>query len=781
MAPTRCSSTFLWRYGRMRRPGSGEFETVKAWGTGFADWYVRIVRLPEDPSEDASGTVLWVGRVSNDETTSGGVSVLATGTGEQTLTAYGLEYALEQSFVDGAYVLLDEEVVKVDTPLAFNLRHRDGVSLLGNRSSEKHGGCYVFSAEGGLWTAADVIEYLLCKFGPSVPAFTLAVGSAADNLGLHTDVWPAPRSVKDGLMKVIRRDRGHAWSVVCDGDSVQVAARSIFEETVAAGGVSIRPNVVVWDLDLDATGQLLQEPSIRRSVDHRFDEIRVLGAPLWVCGEVALTPAWSAEEETAYKAADDEARRHDAYRHVYAAFRSPSADSKPFLDAAGDPLGCPTVDHEGYPDFDQVAPLFALGKSLTRQTPLRDGYSYETGVEVKRVATSDAPAAFLPPAVYVKFTHAGEEVYAPVYRMAQALQLRGAPSVGVTPLDGEMGLRLNANPNHLFALNHWGESKSAYNPVFDYNNLHATAALRADVRLQVVVRLPRTLRSDCLRRLVIEVPDAECWIVRKGTIVGASGDSLTRVPKDIVLRNDHSRLAIVAAMARSWFGRTRRAISVAYDRIEYGSFVAGDLIRTVLAGSRTIRVGSMVTRVTWDWAKKATRLATDFGELDPVGASGQARRGGGRTASPSASAPGREANLPVRWPLDHGTPSWRVGVVLNGQELEPQQPTTYPESEGSPTGWWFDEVDPITLETFPGSTTRDADDSYTLTAAVPYAEGTNSVWHAMVPGSYFRFTTIDDSHKCLRPACLPAAGVEGDLLAMGEHAADWETPFTPGP
>ena len=168
---------------------------------------------------------------------------------------------------------------------------------MGNRSASKVAHpvserlSHVFAADGEPWTAHDVAEYLLVRFAPAGPAFTLASGDEANNLFFQVGTWPAPPNVAAGLSQVIRRQRGMAWSVTCWGEQPQVAARSVFSEAVSAGGVAVNPNSVQIDLNLDVEGEGLADVEVRRSAEHVYDEIHVLGEHVWVCGAVALAAA----------------------------------------------------------------------------------------------------------------------------------------------------------------------------------------------------------------------------------------------------------------------------------------------------------------------------------------------------------------------------------------------------------------------------------------------------------------------------------------------------------
>ena len=219
-------------------------------------------------------------------------------------------------------------------------------------------------------------------------------------------------------------------------------------------------------------------------------------------------------------------------------------------------------------------------------------------------------------------------------------------------------------------------------------------------------------------------------------------------------------------------------------------------------GFHAVNCSGAISEVRWNFDKLTTEVKVQAFHLPASGLAQAAKRAQGRAGSPGSSnqrqlldqaaresrngsgvaAPAVRAGFGLPFAgLGGPVPdTWKLGVVLDGQELAPPQATTYPEEEGLPVGYWFDEVDRLTLQSFSGSATRDDEGNYVLTETVPYADGPNTAWHKLTPGAFFDFVTVDEEHRCMRPPGVPGVGANGDLLATVEGVAEWETPALPG-
>ncbi len=214
-----------------------------------------------------------------------------------------------------------------------------------------------------------------------------------------------------------------------------------------------------------------------------------------------------------------------------------------------------------------------------------------------------------------------------------ALPAHDARSCGIDLLDAEPGVRLRANPGHLFALNHFTGADSAQPPVYDWQDLIFTVAAHTDERLQIDV--PLTGNAGSGKRLVLDVPDAQTWLVINGTVTGVvEGVLQRRQAASQVVRDDKSKLIAVATVAREWYGEARASVSLELqDMVVYEP---GMYVRDLANSNQLTPVGTVITRVTHDYAKLTTTIETGYANLDPIrmiSASRGSRRSQGAEAS----------------------------------------------------------------------------------------------------------------------------------------------------
>jgi len=637
LAPTVTQARFRWAYGTITRPDAAE--AVYAPGLDeMIGWFVRIIRQPAAQGQPA--TVLWTGQISASADHVGGDDIGGEPTGDEVVTARGLESILArqdvcQSHVEG----VADALTIIDTLLPFNLRHRNGNSLMGNRSTAKVAGAYLFSADGELWSARDVAEYLLARFSPADMPFTLA--GQLDNLDLvvrtFRGTWP---TLFHALNAVIDRRRGLCWWVDASGGDPQVRVASVFDEPAAAGGSQVAPNTDLIDVVTTGAGSTARSVTIDRTLDAHYSRIEVRGEPIVICASVAvdggtLAAGWSAAQQSAYEAGasaiqgyadldtavkavrNDQARARDIYRPVFCRFAVPAAWA--FTDRNGRNVA-PSPRLDGTLDTAVNAGGFCHGKSFLRQLPLQVGRTYHTAA-APVLADASAGDEFVPPLVVARVPVSDEHApYLPLDRLSECIP--GAPSMPIRTLDGELGFEVTARPNYLLALNHWSGEPGTWPPQIDYDTIVATMAWESDQHVNCQVALPAAGNCPVARTLLIHVPDAELWWMPAGTVtdVSDSGDLLV-TPADMVLRDDSEKLRIVAALARSWYGRVRRAVTVEMADLA-AEWRPGAIVRQLHAAGRWYQIGTIVSRVRWDASSATTTVQTDFAELDFVAAAG---------------------------------------------------------------------------------------------------------------------------------------------------------------
>jgi len=654
LPPTMSEATLRWRYGSIRKPGDDTFRKYSPPLDGLLKCWVRIIQPDME-------TVLWTGRITSSRDMPGGMFPDDVNrripTGDMEFKAHGLEYLLNRYCdINGSHIYDGSQLQLTDAILPFNLRPARGLSLTGNRSKEKHAlpngvECYVFSPNGVEWTAYDVIEYLLAAWGPEEPYFTLYEAPASENLKKVIDVWPQLRQLGENISAIARRQRGFAWGIVYpeSAEEPNIGITSVFDSPVTLAGVELVENQYQYDVDLDEdTASLdvedddvsgLVTVETTKSLDAQYDEIVVEGEPMLVCGTVSvasgtLKAGWKGTDATAYNTASEEERRNTRYRKVYAAFELAATKAEQLF-AIGDGTrgGPPKIDDNGKVDWenpDNPAGLYLTGKTLQRQIPLANDAA---------TFTPATPDEFLTPLVWIK-TEA-DDLYVPLHKLKDYDETY--PNLSVWMLDDRLGFRVQPTPQHFLGLGQFtGDADKL--PELDWRKLYATVALWADERLSVRVVL-RTVK-DFPRRLRIRVPDAQCWVLMPSTKwkVADGGSSLGGHPNGTdgqVLRNDRERLAAVAAMAKAWYGKPRRAIKLDYKRFTT-NFLPGEMIKNLQVNGQSTSVRAVISNVEWNFEEGTTTVQTDFAELDAVGmvfgGGGSVGVGGGGSMSAAPAA-----------------------------------------------------------------------------------------------------------------------------------------------
>ena len=311
---------------------------------------------------------------------------------------------------------------------------------------------------------------------------------------------------------------------------------------------------------------------------NQYDRINVVGSRMVVCCTLRashayrdLVPKWSDALEAAYKAGTgrgdddepelhDEARENDRFAPVYAYFGAPAQWDMNEGRATG-----PQVNDDG---------------SLTWQP--EDAIDYQN--KVRRTMT------VLP---YVRdpgYTH---------YVAAEFL------GIGVSVLNDDWGVALDANPRYLLALNHFdletdrGELRDDEKQ-YDYETLVATIAIESDHRLRLHHELVSGT-SPVGEEITIEVPDAELWVMAVGTVVGinpATGDIVsTHLPR--VLRNDIARLGQVMAGAIARYKMQRARAELRYKGFWPIAGLLGQILDVIEEQDDTEYLDAPVSSIEW--------------------------------------------------------------------------------------------------------------------------------------------------------------------------------------
>ena len=549
VAPEISTAIFEYDYGTIKREPNATFADYPP--LDIVDKFVKIA--------DPTGDILWYGYITDVHDDHAG-STTATLRGTQKFTAYGLEDLLYRTAIDGAMIApVDPE--EPDTWInycpTFNLRHRQGGTALGNRSTAKHGDSHIFSADGARWNYKNIAEYLIANYPPT--QFTWELGDQVDDFedetmdegGFDIVFDPTGLSIGQALDALFDRRVGYSWMLrvvpqETGPEHLQVWVFSHFASAVSAGDMTFSAN----------TEQVAYTPNAFRDYPAvftreeraaRVDKVRVVGARVKSCftvsfEDVTLEIGWSDDEVTAYQRAcvvmdgygallafeqaqyNDRFRADDRWRRVYSLFRVPALFDWMAGDGQGStPKICsPIISTNGVPGLVN-GPYWNHARPILNGLPLEEGLDYSTIDELTDTYPDnnpdDAEPAYRKPFAIVKDA-AGK------YCLLERCGQDGKGGAHFQPDDREMAFYARFPVNHQFAMNDWygivpSPQPTEHEPEIDYATLVATICVPIDDVLAAEAQIAGTVPSaGFTREMVIRIPDAELWYVAKGTVVG---------------------------------------------------------------------------------------------------------------------------------------------------------------------------------------------------------------------------------------------------------------------
>jgi hypothetical protein len=653
-APTLNKATFRWRYGNIKRADLSDVSPFSA--VDLKDQYVRIEVL----QPKAKTYSHWVGVFADellDDRGTGSNSAPLPPEGDQAITAYGLGFLLDRKFVRETVATNDgTNVVKIDAPLAFNQDYVKGFIELGNRtaaplsvvsatgadvavpvfSSERDGSFNAFP-----WTAADIVDYLLCFFGPSDVPFYLGGQTDALEALILPRVEPRGQTVWQILNEIIDRRYGLGFSVRVGDKSAEVHVFTTMQQAIKLDDAVVPGNPNVHDLDLASMGHRPENVNFQADTLNTYRRIVVAGEPILSMFTVSfndgsLEEYWTDSEEDDYKNVGanlaagegtaetlDRLRTSDAFNHVFSTFQIPASwnwlagegeghSGGPRHNANPNPDWKGFLAGDGFEDRMAGAPVRNWGHRLLRSLPL-----------LKPVQLDPADPEYREPVVLI------QDPITKKYRHVEHAIAVDDVAGHVRMLDKDFAFEVGMHPQHLLAMNHWDQSLvTQHAPKYDYTTIIATVAARTDTRLSVAVDLPQNDAID--RTLHIAIEDAELWYCVPGTVLQIDPDdgslvhaSLTTLApfntaRGYVIRDDSPRLRQIAALAEAWYGTPRSSMTLGVSDL-WSQYQVGAFIRNVSDRSRFQQVNSVITEIIWDFQTMRTTLRTQFSELDFAG------------------------------------------------------------------------------------------------------------------------------------------------------------------
>jgi hypothetical protein len=641
--------------------------------------------------EDLTGGIPpWIGRIvetldQQDGTQSDPLSGTPYAKGRQTWVARGMAGDLDDVVVLSSWVeTAAGGAEEIGRAIPFNGGAGHGNDLLAgprpNRSDVQYEQIYVFARDlssCGLWSAAQIIDYLASAFGPVDNTGTQPIpwelDQEADSVFLDS-VLPPLRSEGLSLKKlvdsILDRRRGMGWYLLIDETTTPATCKIVpysfaATEIVQTNGARIPANPD--QISIDSGDWIdMETMEVRTSQCTQFDQVCFRGCRIGVvltvsCAYDILVKDWTTAQKTAYDQAastatgyaalanyqkveaNAEARASQPVEKVYRYFKlSPTWNGK-----AAAPSGAPTQyafcelnDAGTEMVWTEQFAFWTAGLRFSHNLPLLKGTDY---------SADDWPAS-------VKFGQQGVDEYRPTI-VAIRVEDRKNPVTGTVGPYYELADRLAAKHEIIEYANagrDWSlsiriredshglelsVSKTGYQhfiaktdfvplamdvdphappPELDWQDILATVHVETDEHLEF--RWPPD--EDFLdfemaprRVLTVDIPHARLDYILPNTMVGTHLGQIEYCAGGI-LRNDRARLEILAKAAAAWYTHPRRTLHLKWKGISR-LVDLGQMITTIgCADDRQTTLNSVVTGIEYDFIDNATTIETEHAELE---------------------------------------------------------------------------------------------------------------------------------------------------------------------
>lgn len=569
----------------------------------------------------------------------------------QNIQAYGLAYLLNRIPLNRSYVKEGTLVNIVEHLIPFNKRHSKGRTLFGNRSTDKDStlGCYMFSSDGAVWSNRDIVEYYL-KTADFASIDIGLTGTATNTTSSTTGAGSL------SVMKDEHNQSGTAWSMITslidrrhgmcgridveDDGKVNLYVDTVTQAPITFGTKTLQANTNQVNFTFPSTSpeaHLVDPVELRFTTATKWDKIVVQSQRLvsMFTADFAdvLQKGWTTTLEGDYRQtgtadpeAADLARTAHKYRDVYQRFVVKKQWNFIGYDSESIVVPLPKKDGKFDDAVSAETSLWQFDKVFERTLPILKGVKYDEdgAAQFPQSHTDNDPDTepeFRPMMVFIRDSfegqmHANDDKWKLIDKIGDLHS--GLHNLSATPLDKEMGFRINSSPNHYLAGGNFsinpGIVESMSLPELSYVYLAVTAAITTDVRARVEKKMSQVTENS--KTLYITVEGSEFWYAAKKTVVDIRNGSLFKVhDNNRWLRADKEKLEQVMAFTAAHYGIERQAVSIPIKFL--GLFVPLCSYLTSISGLYApYQVGTVVSSRKMDFINNETTIETGWNGAD---------------------------------------------------------------------------------------------------------------------------------------------------------------------
>ncbi len=607
------SCKFNREYGRVKYEFDDDYDDYDA--LYLDNWYIRIVAITEQVGnlfglgvQSEVENIIFTGIVSSDDRVIEGGDVRASGI--QNWVGFDATHLMRKVWVSESYWMLEEPDPDDADGTVFNekklgrnpsMNIRDDAGLLrGNRSDEFLPETTVYGYGGkNMWNRREYVEYLLAKFfdftDQDGPKFTL--GGQADILEDVADIVDIS-PVETGfsiLNKLITPTIALDYFIRESDEGFSIEVFSLISEEISYGEKTLKKNPNIVRMENTYADDVL-DILVSRNDDHKFSKVKLVGERIVTLrtmksegvdeDDFEIEKKWTDDLELTYQlggpgsSADehDTFRKKDRFRNVFTTFGA----------KAGTAVQAPILNEDGtVPDDPEYADYQNAFKNILSWTPLVSGFNYEDKEPVDENPAHYTPE-FIPPMVFI-------------YDEIWGWSLADAEGANIYALKEEWGFRVQFQPNHIMALNHWSVAyDTGVNPEYDWQKMIMTFAVATDQRLTVEFALTN---DDDGSVLEIYIPGMELWYMPKGTVYDVNDDTISadfiQSSENIVLRNDADQLHLIMAGIIARYFNSRAFGTMRINRyVAWGGFI-GYILTVIDENGDAHQIQSPITSIIW--------------------------------------------------------------------------------------------------------------------------------------------------------------------------------------